>query len=185
MAEVTEGTKDIKWKHSPVNLSVQYEVNLRGGFCYVKPVGKIALRCVRCSHVVPYEACPNCGGESYEVGGSTSEIGMFCERCHKGRTRWICPECHTDNAVVNTVVEVDKSMCFVATACAGYDSWEVQTLSYWRNEVLLRSDPGRLFVKAYYRFSPRPAEYIGHRPILRRIVRYGLVRPLATLVRKS
>jgi ribosomal protein L7/L12 len=45
--------------------------------------------------------------------------------------------------------------CFIATVCyGGYDTPEVIKLRNFRDEVLLKSLPGKIFVKLYYRFSP-------------------------------
>lgn len=45
--------------------------------------------------------------------------------------------------------------CFIATVCYdGYDTSEVMKFREFRDDVLLKSFPGKAFVKSYYFFSP-------------------------------
>jgi len=54
--------------------------------------------------------------------------------------------------------------CYVATCVYGsYDCPEVWTLRRFRDNVLKKSAPGRLFVRAYYAVSPRLVERCGGR----------------------
>jgi hypothetical protein len=76
-----------------------------------------------------------------------------------------------------------KNMCFVATAACG-DPFapEVIALSAFRDEVLLRSRNGRLFVRVYYALSPPIAAVIARSSTLRCVAMAMLVKPLARLV---
>jgi len=69
--------------------------------------------------------------------------------------------------------------CFIATAAYGtpYDSKEVVVLKEFRDERLLKNTFGKAFVKFYYKHSPRYADFIRNKPVLRTIVRTGL-KPL-------
>jgi len=52
--------------------------------------------------------------------------------------------------------------CYVATAVYGSDDvWQVARLRRFRDEVLLKSVVGSLFVLAYYSLSPKLAAYFG------------------------
>lgn len=65
--------------------------------------------------------------------------------------------------------------CFIATAA--YGSWmhpHVISLRHFRDEVLLQTAVGTLFVDTYYRYSPPIAEYIRQRPSLRSLTRIVL-----------
>jgi uncharacterized protein YjbI with pentapeptide repeats len=77
--------------------------------------------------------------------------------------------------------EGHKSGCFIATAACGIDSPEVITLRPFRDTVLLKSAPGRLFVRTYYRVSPPLASIIAGSPQAKSMVRNVLVRPWAKL----
>jgi len=55
----------------------------------------------------------------------------------------------------------NKSGCFIATATFGdYNSPEVMFFRYWRDEILMQSWVGRLFVEVYYKISPLLAKII-------------------------
>jgi type II secretion system protein G len=65
--------------------------------------------------------------------------------------------------------------CFIATAAFESPlSKEVATLRHFRDQVLLKSRPGRAFVKFYYRFSPPLARYIARHKSLRAATRLSL-----------
>jgi hypothetical protein len=66
--------------------------------------------------------------------------------------------------------------CFIATAAYGTPmAGEVQILREFRDKYLLTNPPGRAFVDFYYRVSPPIAEFITEHPVLKPIVRVGLV----------
>jgi len=72
--------------------------------------------------------------------------------------------------------------CFIATAAYGsYLDAHVTTLRRFRDRWLLTNPPGRLFVRAYYRFSPPVARAIAADERLRLAVRVALT-PLVWLV---
>jgi len=67
------------------------------------------------------------------------------------------------------------SGCFIATAAYGSRmAKEVNVLKKVRDEYLLTNELGRDFVSAYYRYSPRLADWIAKHPTIRKIVRIGL-----------
>ncbi len=73
----------------------------------------------------------------------------------------------------NTSIAVPK-LCFVATASYGYDSGEVGLLCDFRDNVLLKTDLGTAFVKAYYKLSPPVADFISEHEALKATVRIAL-----------
>ncbi|MFA6074012.1 MAG: CFI-box-CTERM domain-containing protein [Candidatus Woesearchaeota archaeon] len=73
--------------------------------------------------------------------------------------------------------------CFIATACYGIDSNQVNILRNWRDNTLLQSQLGNKFVDFYYKISPPMADFIVDKPSLKKIVRCGL-NPLVNLVKK-
>lgn len=76
-----------------------------------------------------------------------------------------------------------KGMCFVATATYGTPmAPEVIALSRFRDEVLLSSLPGRVFVRLYYFLSPPCARVIAKSSLLSSAVRLLLIQPVLKLV---
>jgi hypothetical protein len=72
--------------------------------------------------------------------------------------------------------------CFIATAAWG--SWmhpHVRTLRAFRDDVLMKSAPGRGLVAVYYRHSPPVAEFIARHDGLRAVTR-ALLAPLVLAV---
>ena len=65
--------------------------------------------------------------------------------------------------------------CFIATAAFGSSiEPQVTLLKRFRDQFLLKSDMGRLFVKAYYHYSPPIAEFISRHDTLKMAVRATL-----------
>lgn len=75
-----------------------------------------------------------------------------------------------------------SSGCFIATACTSEDSIEVGTLREFRDTYLLQSHLGRGFVERYYKYSPAIADWIGNKPVVRRVVKEALISPIARMV---
>lgn len=65
--------------------------------------------------------------------------------------------------------------CFIATAAFGsYLDPHVMVLRHFRDDVLLQSKAGTVFVKFYYRYSPPIADFIAQHDTLRMMVRFAL-----------
>lgn len=76
------------------------------------------------------------------------------------------------------------SRCFIATAAYGSsDIDDVLQLRRFRNRYLLTNPIGRALVGTYYRFSPPFADAIRPYPLLRKLVRFGLM-PYVTVARR-
>ena len=76
-----------------------------------------------------------------------------------------------------------KSGCFIATAAYGsYLDPQVVVLRHFRDNVLMKSEPGRAFVAFYYKHSPPIADFIYQHPFLRLMTRWALT-PLILAVK--
>ena len=70
--------------------------------------------------------------------------------------------------------------CFIATAAYGTPMAEdLQILREFRDGYLLTNSPGQAFVDFYCRTSPPIAEFMNEHPILKPIVRAGLMPAVA------
>lgn len=75
--------------------------------------------------------------------------------------------------------KVKRKGCFVATACYGdYDAPEVMVLRQFRDDRLLKTIFGRIFVNIYYSISPFFAKRISKSEILKRYVRQYFLQPI-------
>jgi len=79
------------------------------------------------------------------------------------------------DGTVSTPLSRDGSDCFIATAAYGSPLCnEVNVFRKFRDKCLLPNELGKVFVAAYYRYSPPLADWIAKHPAMRRIVRIGL-----------
>lgn len=79
----------------------------------------------------------------------------------------------------------DKSGCFIATAAFGSPmSQELDILRKWRDEQLLNTHVGWIFVRIYYSISPPIAKYIEKSDNRRTITRFFL-NPLITIIKRK
>lgn len=70
--------------------------------------------------------------------------------------------------------DAEKGRCFIATAAFDYNSPEVQVLSFFRDQYLLKSILGKIFVICYYTVSPPIAQFLDKNPSLKPFVRKSL-----------
>lgn len=77
----------------------------------------------------------------------------------------------------------ESGSCFIATATYGSpQAPEIEILRQFRDEVLLRSKGGQIFVDLYYLISPPIAHAISQSIALKKIVRNCLLEPLIKIV---
>ncbi len=78
-----------------------------------------------------------------------------------------------------------KEGCFIATAATGsYDHPKVMLLRKYRDQKLMATNIGRLFVRIYYKISPYLAKYISRSNFLKNLVIIGIVNPSILLINK-
>lgn len=79
-----------------------------------------------------------------------------------------------------------RDWCFVATAAYGTKTaGQLNMLRDFRDQVLVKSAVGSLFVETYYRVSPPIAGFIAANDILRAVVRTMLVDPMVHVLQWS
>jgi hypothetical protein len=67
---------------------------------------------------------------------------------------------------------IEKKGCFIATAVYGsVDANEVQQFYFIRDNFLIKSSGGRLFIKFYYAVSPTLAKWIDNKPKIKSFTR--------------
>jgi tetratricopeptide (TPR) repeat protein len=82
--------------------------------------------------------------------------------------------------------KVEKSGCFIATACYGdYDCVEVLTFRNFRDEYLSRTIAGRLFIKVYYAISPSIAEWLKYRKNITSLIRKNILDKIYILLKNK
>jgi predicted RNA-binding Zn-ribbon protein involved in translation (DUF1610 family) len=159
-----------------VKNQVNYHVNLK----------MYLLECFNCKKLKAFGTCPECGNTTFSPRQSPKGLlSVGCNACTYGLVSWICPQCGTDNPVARTFGTYEETHCFIATA--SFDDTfapEVVALREFRDNVLVRSRSGRLFIRAYYHLSPPIASLILSSRLLQVTSRAMLVR-LVALLRKS
>lgn len=87
--------------------------------------------------------------------------------------------------LVNDQSSKTKSGCFIATACYGdYDATEVLVLRQFRDERLMQSTGGRVFVQFYYAVSPFFAKQIDKSDGLKRYIRKNFLTPIVNRLKQ-
>jgi hypothetical protein len=89
-------------------------------------------------------------------------------------------------SIKDEILSRPKGACFIATAAYGSSlASEVILLSRFRDDVLLRSSLGALFVTFYYQVSPPLASLIARSEFLRAATRRFFLAPLLKLLKRS
>ncbi len=81
-------------------------------------------------------------------------------------------------------LKIKTSGCFIATAV--YNSYlapEVELLQRFRDDYLMDSIMGRIFIKTYYKCSPPIAKFISESIFFKSLVRRLLVHPIVKIVK--
>jgi hypothetical protein len=73
--------------------------------------------------------------------------------------------------------------CFIATAVYPSNCVQLQTFRNFRDNVLLRNRIGKYLVHFYYRVSPKIADYIKDKKIVKKFILYFILEPTYKLVK--
>jgi hypothetical protein len=89
-----------------------------------------------------------------------------------------------ETALTLLVKSAVEGRCFIATASYGtQDNENLVPLRAFRDNILMKTPPGRVFVDAYYSSSPPIAAEVGKNEVLRQAVRWLLVTPASFLAK--
>ena len=114
---------------------------------------------------------------------SDSELSVFLKNLDQ-----VCKRRYPEGTNVRVSIPQASSSggCYIATAVYGsYDCPEVWTLRRFRDDALLRTNLGRLFVKTYYAVSPTIVKVFGKKDSFNRFWRKRLDRWVDDLNRKG
>lgn len=124
----------------------------------------------------------------YDAGGSdfdlrSSDIMYACYKYDQAGNVEDTPAI-LGNVTTNLYTKIVKPRCIIATVSCGYNSWEVKTLTRFRDTVLMKNTIGNLCITAYHLFSPYIAEYMLKKTRSKRITRKFVVSPIAVVTSK-
>ncbi len=124
--------------------------------------------------------CPECGDK---IG--TESSWPYSWTWNNGPKLLICKNCYDEGmAKQQERLKNGKGGCYIATVCYKSEFHEnVLYLKWYRDEILQQSSFGRSFIKTYYAYSPRIADYLSERFVLNKIVRLGLTFSIKILKR--
>jgi Zn finger protein HypA/HybF involved in hydrogenase expression len=152
----------------------------------------LAVECLKCAKIHRiadlFNGCPNCSSTSWGLGGGPERVSIECSRCDQTVLQSITCECGCVNNLNSSTLRlprVSSSVCFIATATYGSSiAPEVMVFRKYRDDVLLNSKLGRVFVTCYYTLSPPIASIISNNHLLKILTRRILLQPLLRLIKK-
>jgi len=151
----------------------------------------VGVTCPVCRVVFAFY-CKKCRSYDTEIHQSLGLINYFqsrsiyylkCLKCQSEYDDISCPSCNTHIIPESPFVQGDKGggnrkKCFIATACTEENSQIVIQLCSFRDEVLEHFEIGKQIVRYYYFYSPKLADFIQKRSLLKVIVKYCLIFPI-------
>ena len=157
---------------------------------FIEEIPTLGVQCMKCGKTHPLDGilkgCPNCSRTSYAYSGSPSKLNIVCLQCSAGVLSSVKCDCGCVNAINGQTLRKPKTGgCFIATATYGSPlAPELIILRQFRDEVLLESKLGVVFVRVYYFASPTIAAVISRHDSLRTITRRILLEPVLLLIEK-
>lgn len=73
--------------------------------------------------------------------------------------------------------------CFIATAVYGTQHYKLELFRNFRDDILLKYKIGENFVQFYYKISPRIANYIKKRKLLKIFTLYLIIEPTYQIIK--
>lgn len=160
----------VSWEVRPYflsNLTANNPVNYEA-YKYLKDLGYFNLG-----------ICPQCGNQIDNIkftytSGFNSDINYP-----------ICKDCYDSGQKMSINPANDKKGCYIATVCYGdVDSVEVVMFRKYRDDVLIRSILGRIFIKIYYCLSPSIANFLNGKRSLNIIIRKHILDKIFARITK-
>ena len=111
------------------------------------------------------------------ISGLVDNRQPLCSKCGKrwvsDKTSKLCDEC-----------KKKKSPCFIASACYGdISAPEVEVLRQFRDDRLLPTRFGQLFVRLYYKLSPPFANWLSQHQRIAGFVKVRILNPIVWAIR--
>ncbi|MBW6491891.1 MAG: hypothetical protein K0B15_11935 [Lentimicrobium sp.] len=119
----------------------------------------------------------------YNDNDTMRSIDIICEQFYIDKLDTFLTETWTKEIpILPALNEIKKGGCFIATACYGnYDHPNVIVLRNFRDNVLAKSQFGKLFISLYYFYSPAIAAKIERSQKLKCLILFLLINPLVKL----
>jgi hypothetical protein len=119
--------------------------------------------------------------ELYSVGKKLAAVKFYNDQSGLGLKE---SKDYVDNLAAQHGITA-KDGCFVATACYGdFDAPEVLALRQFRDNRLLTTSLGKIFVAVYYSTSPFLVRVIAKSARLKKIVRLFLLQPIVKKIQR-
>ena len=115
--------------------------------------------CLFCNYYQIDEGSPVCHFLGIKFGNNFPGEDYICRNYDSGVFDNLVDGIKKEMDEKEKAQEKPKEGCYIATAVYGdYDAPEVMVLRKFRDDVLKKSQAGRLFIKIYYALSPKMAE---------------------------
>lgn len=99
----------------------------------------------------------------------------------------ICKDCHTKGVNFQKAFRNEdetSSNCYIATVCYGnINAHEVDELRRFRDNHLSQNKCGKLFIRYYYRYSPKIAETLKNKKIINSIIKRLILNPFVRVIK--
>lgn len=163
-----------------------------------KPLKNWKVVCPKCQSIRIRQGdntrCPNCNAglkatygwaqhwKDEEAKNSYRKVSC-ANNCGWWTNEYTCSQCE---ATIKGTFIMGEEGCFIATACYGdYNAKEVLVLRQFRDEKLLKTSFGKLFVQLYYFVSPSLAAIISKSNFLRKFIRKYFLQPIISKLQRQ
>ncbi|UUV21819.1 CFI-box-CTERM domain-containing protein [Paenimyroides aestuarii] len=127
--------------------------------------------------------CWKCGNDTYNSNYS------FTNHLINDRIIYnICKDCYTKGKNIQKTIRNDdesSSNCYIATVCYGnINAHEVEELRRFRDYRLSKNKWGKLFIRYYYRYSPKISQKLKNKKIINSIIKQLILNPLVRIIKR-
>jgi hypothetical protein len=115
-------------------------------------------------------------GVSHESEYSSPEVSIALGSAAESNRSNALNPADTYPEAINPYPALPNSGCFIATAAYGsYSASEVQALRQFRDRYLVTNRPGKAFIRWYYTYGPRGAQFLNEHPGWKPVARIALI----------